>query len=88
MKQTEAAQVSERAKKYNFDELLRLFIVEDEPKEFKNHLQSLYYGVVEHIGRTDSFCAYVDDLYHLQLIIEALDNVNDLTTKQIEINVK
>lgn len=85
---TEAERVYDLAQKYNFDELLSLFTVLDDPQNFKKQLQTLYYGVVEHIGRTDDFCMFVDSLYHLQQIIEALDGVNDLTTKQIEINVK
>ena len=80
--------IAKRAKGLNFDRLIDVFLSEDEPKCIHKHLTELYFAVVEHIGADDAFPPLVDSLYRLRLIIQAIEAMDDLNAKQLDIVVK
>ena len=74
-----------KAAEYNFDNLVMLFTRDTDYKTMRQHLQTLYYEVVEYIGREDVFPLLVDSLYHLQLIIQAVESMGDINERHLEI---
>lgn len=86
--QSQAAHLAKHSKNLNFDNLINAFICEDDPKNFHRHLLEVYYAVVEHAGADDAFSSLVDSLYHLRLIIQAIEAMENLDGKQLEIVAK
>lgn len=67
--------VADRAAKYNLDELLDVFVSQNEPKKLRRELLALYFRLVNAFGDGGECLGgfYSDALCSLQTIIEAVD---------------
>ena len=84
-----AQDVAKHAIGYNFDKLIETFTHEDTPKNIHNDLRSLYFDIVEHIGRKgDIFPGMVDSMFTLQRLIEAIETMYDLNGKCLDIRAE
>ena len=68
-----------KAADYNLDELLDLFVCDSTPEQIRRELQSLYFLIVNYLGKGEEMLIgyYADALFTLQNIIEAVQSMND-----------
>lgn len=71
--------VAARAAKYNLDQLLDVLVSQNEPKQLRRELQTIYFQVVNAFAYNhESLGAhYSDALATLQTIIEAVDEMEE-----------
>ncbi len=85
-KQSKAALVTKRAENFNLDRLLAVFVVENSVKEIRRDLMDIYFHSVNAITY-ENMCAghLADALGTLQNIIKAVDAMEDIDTKHLEV---
>ena len=84
------ASVAQHANGYNFDDLLKVLSLWNDPAEVRRHLLTIYFHGVQAVFNDQDVTPGTigESFLVLQELIEALDSVNDTNTARLAVTIK